>query len=39
MSAVGGKYMARELGAWGFLAKPVDLDSLEATLDGMLSAA
>ncbi len=28
MSAMGGKYMARELGARDFIAKPLDLDSL-----------
>ena len=28
MSAMGGRYMARELGATDFLAKPFDLDAL-----------
>ena len=28
MSAMGGRYMARELGARDFLAKPLDLDAL-----------
>ncbi len=36
MSAVGGWYMARELGASGFLAKPFDVDVLLTKLTGVL---
>jgi len=36
MSAVGGRYLARELGARGFLAKPFDLEALETALTSVL---
>ncbi|MDP8922614.1 MAG: response regulator [Chloroflexota bacterium] len=37
MSAMGGAYMARELGARGFLAKPLDLDVLYRRLHTLLA--
>lgn len=36
MSAVGGRYLARELGARGFLAKPFDREALETALASVL---
>ena len=37
MSAVGGRYLARELGATDFLAKPFDVDDLLRRVDSLLA--